>query len=328
MRHLKAALLTALLTTPAAAQEIFPDPGRPIILVNNFSAGGQISLALRDFEPFFAEEFGTGIQVEQIEGAAGLIGYNTVFARPADGYTILTYSTNFGPHTFTSLAQTPPPWTFEDWEPLGIYADNISLGFMVRADSPIQTFPDMVRAAKADPGGLTVGTIGPGRIEDVQIEELKQVFGIDVNNVYYDSGSTLFTDLLTGDLDVIMSAAIPYVDNSDVRIITMLAKGMPDSFPYRDLKTMADWQDELGYDADDLTTLSRSQVYGLLVKAGLPDAAFDRLVAGLKAVAENPEWQAQVADYRDTVYYPPEEAKAIMTTLRDGILEIMANKQE
>jgi tripartite-type tricarboxylate transporter receptor subunit TctC len=325
MRLLTTALLTASLVAPATAQE-FPDPGRPIVLVNNFSAGGQVGLALLDFEPFFAEEFGTNIAVEQIEGAAGLIGYNTVFSRPADGYTILPFSTNFGPHTFTSLAQTPPPWSFEDWVPLGIYADNLSLGFLVRDDSPIRTFPDMVAAAKADPGGLTVGTIGPGRIEDVQIEELKQFFGIDVNNVYYDSGSTLFTDLLTGDLDVIMSAVIPYVDNPDVRIITMLAKGMPDSFPYRDLKTMADWEEELGYEADELTTLSRSQVYGLVVKAGLPEATYDRLVAGLKAVAEDPEWQAKVANYRDTVYYPPEEAQAIMTTMRDGILEIMSNR--
>lgn len=317
-----------LLAQPAAAQTGYPDPGRPITLVNNFSAGGQVFRALNDFMPYFEEEFGAPVEIEQISGAGGLIGYNTVYSRPADGHSILTFSTNFGPHTFPYLAQTPQPWSFEDWRPIGIYADNLSLGFLVRKDSPLQTFPDLVRAAREAPGEVTVGTIGPGRIEDVQILELQQFFDIDVNNVYYDSGATVVTDLLTGDLDAIITAAVNHVDNPEVRIITLLAQGMQETFPYKDLKTMADWQEELDYDVNDLRTLARSQVYGLLVKADLPQETFDRLAEGLKNVAENPEWEAQVAAYRDTVYYPPQEAELILEKLRTGIEDIMSIGKE
>jgi tripartite-type tricarboxylate transporter receptor subunit TctC len=308
---------------PAQAQDAFPAPGKPIVLINNFAAGGQVNKALLDFLPFFEKEFGTRVEIQQIEGAAGLIGYNAVYAKDADGYTILPMSANFGPHVFPYLAPTPPPWKYEDWVSLGIYADNLSSGMVVLANSPYQTFTDFIKAAKEKPGEITVGTIGPGRVEDVQIVELQKFFGIKVNHVYYDSGGTLFTDLLTGDLDVIITAALVYVDNPDAHIMTMLARGMPDNFPYRKLKTMADWQQDLGYKVDDLKTLASSQFYGLTVKAGLPDAAYNRLVEGLKNVANNPEWQALVKSYRDPVYYPPEKAAEVIGRMRDGIRDVI-----
>lgn len=307
---------------PAQAQD-FPEPGKPIVLINNFAAGGQVNKALLDFLPFFEKEFGSRVEIRQIEGAAGLIGYNAVYAMEADGYTILPMSANFGPHVFPYLATTPPPWGYEDWVPLGIYADNLSSGIVVLSKSPFQTFTDFVKAARDRPGELTVGTIGPGRVEDVQIAELQKFFGIKVNHVYYDSGGTLFTDLLTGDLDLIITAALVYVDNPDARIITMLARGMTEAFPYKNLKTMADWQKDLGYNVDDLKTLASSQFYGLTVKAGLPDASYKRLVEGLKNVANNPEWQAAVKSYRDPVYYPPEKTAEVVGKMRDGIRDVI-----
>lgn len=317
------ALAMLITAVPVAAQDSFPEPGRPITFVSNFAPGGQVQKALMDFQPYFEELLGTRIVIETIEGAAGLIGYNSVYSRPADGYTILPFSANFGPHVFPYLAQTPPPWKYEDWVVLGIYADNLSSGVVVRSDSPYQTFPDLIRAAREAPGEITVGTIGPGRVEDVQIIELQRFFGVEVNHVYYDSGGTLFTDLLTGDLDAIVTAALVYVDNPDARIITMLARDMTENFPYRDLKTMADWQEELQYNVEELRTLASSQFYGLAVRAGLPDEAYDKLVEVLGKVAQDPRWQEQVRSYRDPVWYPPEQSKAVVDRMRDGIRSVI-----
>jgi tripartite-type tricarboxylate transporter receptor subunit TctC len=321
------ALGSAPLAGPAdlawAADEPFPRRGKPISLISNFAPGGIVQKAMLDFQPFFENEFGTRIVIETIDGAAGLIGYNTVFGRPADGYSILPCSSTFGPYIYPHLSQTSPPWKYEDWLPLGVYSDIPNSGMVVVKDSPIQTFPDLIRAAKAAPGKITIGTIGPGRIEDVQIVELQKVFDVKINHVYYDSGGTLFTDLLTRDLDVIVSAAIQYAQNPDVRIITILSKEMTENFPYKNLKTMADWQGELNYDVKSLKTLGATQFNGLMVKAGLPDAAYKRLVAGMKVVVENPEWQDRVKSYRFPVYYPPEKAKEIYDNLNQGIAEMI-----
>jgi tripartite-type tricarboxylate transporter receptor subunit TctC len=321
------AIVGALLAaTPTAAQDVFPEPGRPITFISNFAPGGQVQKALMDFQPYFEEALGTRIVIETIEGAAGLIGYNSVYSREADGYTILPFSTNFGPHVYPYLAQTTPPWKYEDWVVLGIYADNLASGVVVTADSPYQGFTDLILAAREKPGEITIGTIGPGRVEDVQIAELQKFFGIEINHVYYDSGGTLFTDLLTGDLDAIITAALVYVDNPEARIITMLGRGMTENFPYKDLKTMADWQQDLNYNVDDLRTLAGSQFYGLVVKAGLPDVAYDKLVEVLGKVAQDPRWQEQVRSYRDPVWYPPEQAKQVVDTMREGIAAVVVGQ--
>ena len=309
---------------PAEGAE-FPEAGRPFTLVQNFSSGGTIQRAMQDFQPYFEKYLGTPVVIETIEGAAGLIGYNQVYARPADGYTIVGASSTFGPHVYPFLSQSPPPWKYEDFKPLGIYSDIPNSGIVVKADSPFKTFPDIVKAAKKDPGGITVGTIGPGRIEDVQILELQDFFGIQVNHVYYDSGGTIFTDLLTGDLDAIITASLQYVDNPDVRVVTLLAKKMTDNFPYPETPIMADWQEELNYNVDDLRTLGSTHFNSMMVRSDVPPEVFDKLAEVFKQVVTDPEWQKKVADYRYPVYYPPEEAQTIYDNMREGI-EKMVNK--
>jgi len=321
-------VLAASMVLPSVAQTEFPEPGRPITLVQNFAPGGTIQKAMQDFQPFFEEELGTRVEVETIEGAAGLIGYNEVFKRPADGYTIIGASSTFGPHIYPHLSETPPPWTYDDFLPLGIYSDIPNSGMVVLKDSPYKTFPDLIEAARANPGSITIGTIGPGRIEDIQILELQEFFGVKLNHVYYDSGGTLFTDLLTGDLDIIITAALQYADNPDVRILTLLAKEMTDTFPFPDTPIIADWQDELKFNVNDLKTLVSTHYNGLMVKAGLPDDVYQRLVVAFKNVVTNPEWKERVKDYRFPVYYTPEEAKAIYDNVNEGIADMMAVVKE
>jgi tripartite-type tricarboxylate transporter receptor subunit TctC len=309
----------------AATAQTFPEPGRPITLVNHFAPGGVNLQSVQDFAPFFEKYLGARTNIETIEGAAGLIGYNNVFARPADGYTIIGASSTNGPYIYPHLAETAPPWKYEDWVTLGIYSDIPNSGMIVLKDSPYQTFPDFIAAAKANPGGITMGTIGPGRIEDVQIVELQQFFGIEVNRVFYDSGGTLFTDLLTGDLDVIVSTTTQYVDNPDVKIMTLLAYEMADNFPYQDLPTLADYQEQLGYNVRDLKTLGTNQFNTFFVRAGLPDEAYARLVEAMKQTVADPEWREKVKSYRFPAYYPPEEAKVIFDRINEGVAELASS---
>ncbi len=305
----------------AEAQE-FPEPGRPITLINHFAPGGVNLQSVQDFAPFLEKYLGGRINIETIEGAAGLIGYNNVFARPADGYTIIGASSTNGPYIYPHLAETAPPWKYEDWVTLGIYSDIPNSGMIVLKDSPYQTFSDFIKAAKEHPGEITMGTIGPGRIEDVQIVELQQFFGIEVNRVFYDSGGTLFTDLLTGDLDVIVSTTTQYVDNPDVEIMTLLAYEMADNFPYPDLHTLADYQEELGYDVKDLKTLGTNQFNTFFVRAGLPDETYAKLVEAMKQIVADPEWREKVKGYRFPAYYPPEEARVIFDRINEGVAEL------
>lgn len=320
-----ASVLAGFLSFAAAGQALaeWPQDCGQFTLIGNFAPGGVVGLAMQDFQPFFEKELGIRVNIETIEGAAGLIGYNSLFARPADGCAIIPSSSTFGPYLYPHLSQTPPPWKYEDWLPLGIYSDIPNSGMVVLKDSPYQTFPDFIKAAKEKPGEITVGTIGPGRVEDVQIVEMQDFFGIKINHVYYDSGGTLFTDLLTGDLDIIITASIQYADNPDVTIMTLLAKGMTENFPYKDIPTLADYQEELGYKVDDLRTLGTTHFNGMMVKAGLPDETYKKLTEVFKKVVTNPEWQEKVKSYRFPVYYTPEEAKVIYDGVNNAVGDLI-----
>jgi tripartite-type tricarboxylate transporter receptor subunit TctC len=311
----------------AAAQDTFPVPGKPIMLVSGFAPGGIAGRSMQDFAPFFERELGVPVQAEAIPGAAGLIAYNTVFGRPADGHSILLASGTYGPHIYPHLVEMELPWTNEDWLPLGLFSDTPSTGIMVLADSPYKTFPDLIRAARENPGELNFGTVGPGRIEDIQIVEFQEFFDVEFNHVYYDSGSTVFTDLLTGDLDVIMAASVGYVDNPDVNILTLLAKEIPEEFPHKHLHTLADFQEDLGYDVADLRTLISTLSNGLVVKAGLSDEAYEKLKAAFEAVITDPEWQETVKDYREPAYYSAERAKEVYDGLNESIAAIAASQR-
>jgi tripartite-type tricarboxylate transporter receptor subunit TctC len=325
-RWLGAALLFAgglTLAPTAEAQPAWPKSCRQFTLIGNFAPGGVVGLAMQDFQPYFEKELGVRVVIETLEGAAGLIGYNSLYARPADGCAIIPSSSTFGPYLYPHLSKTAPPWKYEDWRPLGIYSDIPNSGMVVLKKSPYQTFPDFIKAAKEKPGKITVGTIGPGRIEDVQIVELQEFFGIKVNHVYYDSGGTLFTDLLTGDLDIIITASIQYADNPDVTIMTLLAKEMTENFPYKKIPTLADHQQALGYNVNDLRTLGTTHFNGMMVKAGLPEADFQKLTEVFRKVVTNPEWKQRVAHYRFPVYYTPEQAKTIYDGLNSAIGEMI-----
>jgi tripartite-type tricarboxylate transporter receptor subunit TctC len=319
-----AILCGALASAGTASSETpFPEPGRPFTLISNFAPGGVVQLALQDFQPYFEEQLGTRVVIETIDGAAGLIGYNAVFARPADCHTAVLASATYGPYIYPHLSQAKPPWKYEDWVSLGIYVDSPNPGIVTLKDSPYQTFADLIRAAKAEPNSITVGTIGPGRIEDVQIVELQRTFGVEFNHVYYDSGGTLFTDLLTGDLDAIVSAAIQYGDNPDV-IVTMFTDNFPDTFPYPELAKLGDFQEELGFKVADFKTLNMSHFGSMVVKAGCPQEHYDKLVEVFRNVALDERWRAQVAHYRVPVYKTPEEAQVIFDRVNQGITELIA----
>ncbi len=326
-RRRAAALLASCISLAATGEALadWPQDCGQFTLIGNFAPGGVVGLAMQDFQPFFEKELGIRVNIETIEGAAGVIGYNSLYARPADGCAIIPSSSTFGPYLYPHLSATPPPWKYEEWLPLGIYSDIPNSGMVVLKDSPYQTFPAFIAAAKEHPGEITVGTIGPGRVEDVQIVELQQFFGIKINHVYYDSGGTLFTDLLTSDLDIIITASIQYADNPDVTIMTLLAKGMTDNFPYKEIPTLADYQDELGYKVEDLKTLGTTHFNGMMVKAGLPDETYRKLTEVFRNVVTNPEWKEKVSSYRFPVYYTPEETQVIYDGLNNAIGGMIAS---
>ncbi len=138
---------------PAAAQW----PERPITLVVMYGAGGGTDVVLRTLAAQISESEGWRINVIIRPGAAGSAATRYVLNKRNDGYTLLG-SSSFGKFARISGDGDSRSWT--DWYYL--QAGTNLASWSVRPSSPYKTFADVVAAAKANPGQITISTSEPG----------------------------------------------------------------------------------------------------------------------------------------------------------------------
>lgn len=302
---------------------VFPEPGKTLTLVVPYAPGGLVDTSLRDLQPFFAEELGIRVEVVNTPGAGGQIAYNDIFKKPADGYTITFSGTPFGPHTFPNFNAGNTSWKFDDFRALGFFSEQANTGLLTKANAPWKSFTDLILNARKRPGEITVGTLGPGRIDDLYIKELETVFKVEFNKVFYDSGSSLSTDLLTGDIDVALRAAIGEGKNPNLKILTFIASEYPDGFPYPDIPNIADFQESLNFNVKDLKILGKREWSALVVKSDVPDEIVNVLSQALENIVANPKWREKAIKYSAPVWYPPDEAQETSSKLNESIGELL-----
>src|SRR5258705_8018973 len=162
-----AALATMALAAGGAAAQGYPN--RPITLICPWPAGGPTDTHLRKLSELASKHLGQPIIVENKPGAAGMIG-PAGMARTAapDGYTISQLTIN---------ALRQPHLQKVDWDPLKdftyiIGVSGYTFGMVVKADSPIKSFADVVAYAKANPGKCSYGSKGIGTSPHLLVEEL------------------------------------------------------------------------------------------------------------------------------------------------------------
>src|SRR5882762_2627880 len=141
MKRLFAALIATLLAGPAQAAD-------PIKMVVPFAAGGPVDALARIVAQELSTRLATDVVVENRGGAGGLLAVEQVARAPADGRTILFASV--GAFVITNALKPQP-----GYEQLKVFAPVARVGaaptlFIVKADSPIKSLPDLIARAKSD----------------------------------------------------------------------------------------------------------------------------------------------------------------------------------
>jgi tripartite-type tricarboxylate transporter receptor subunit TctC len=98
--------------------------------------------------------------VDNKPGASGNIGHDFVAKAAPDGYTL-------GIGAMGPLAVNPSLYPKLNFDPLKdftpiVLIERAPLVLVTRADKPFKSMQDVVEAAKANPGRLTIGNAGPG----------------------------------------------------------------------------------------------------------------------------------------------------------------------
>ncbi len=275
---LAVAATLALLSTPAWSQAF---PSKPIRLIVPFAAGGSSDVMARGLAKQLSDQLGTQVVVENRPGAGGGVAMEATAKAPADGHTLLygTIGTNsVAPVLFKNLPVDP----VRDLAPVSLAALNPSV-LIVNAALPINSLQDLIAYAKANPGKLTYASAGNGSISHLATELLKTTAGIDMVHVPYKGGGAASTDLLSGQVSVMIETitnAMNLVRSGKVRAIANSGSKRWPTAP--ELPTFAE-AGVPGFQVDSWT--------GVFVAAGTPKPVVERLSAEMAKAAANPDYR-------------------------------------
>jgi tripartite-type tricarboxylate transporter receptor subunit TctC len=243
-------------------------PERPINGFIAWGAGGGTDTVSRLMTPIAEKILGTSVVLANKTGATGAICAQAVSAAKADGYTVMFHAEN--PQLYQVLGLSP--LSYDDFEPI-ILSVQGSTVIVVPKDSPIKTYDDLLKAAKANPGKLSIGISGVGGQPYVTSVLLKKVEGVTFNPVAFDGDGPLVTALLGKQLDVsglAVGAAVQYVKNGDLRALAIMKNSPNPSLP--DVPYIT----QLNPAFTDAMKAS-GFFYGVFVKKGTPQPIIDKL---------------------------------------------------
>ncbi len=273
----------ALPVLPAAAQDW---PARPVRIVVPFAPGGSADVFGRVVAQRLQEALGANFIIDNRPGAGSVIGTDAVAKSAPDGYTLLLMSNT---HTVNeSLIPNKPFVLMRDFIPVApLNASDLVL--VARAGLPARSLAELIKAAKARPGGMTYASSGPGTPYHMAGELFKSLAGIDILHIPYKGSAGARTDVLGGQVDL-MFDAIPtmseHIKPGKVRALATTGRQRSAILP--DVPTLA----EAGVPGYEATIW-----LGLMAPRGTPAATVQRLNAEVGKITANAElrraWQAQ-----------------------------------
>jgi len=279
MKSLKT-LLAAALAAVACATAGAADMGTaPITFISPFPPGGGTDTLTRMIGSAIAQDTGWNIVVENKPGAGGNLALDAAARAKPDGHTLVMVQTDnivLNPWLYEKLSYD----TFKDFKPVGLAASSPSV-FVVVPESPYKTLDDVVKAAKARPGGVSLGIPGVGGSGDLLGHLWRKAAGMELMHVPYRGWAQAYPDLASGRIDVYtgsVASLLPQIRGGKVRALAVVAEARSPALP--DVPTFV----ESGFKGIDQTIW-----WGLMAPGGTPDDVVVTLNAALNKSQARPE---------------------------------------
>ena len=280
-----------VMATAAAAAPSLPRvacaqsyPNRPVRIMVGFAAGGAVDSFARLIGQWLADRTGQTFVVENRIGAGGNIATEAVVRAPADGYTLLQLVT-----TNAINATLYDKLNFDivhDITPVAAIAQ-VPLVLVVHPSVPANTIPQFIGYAKSNPGRINMASAGVGTPQHVAGELFKMMAGVDMTHVPYRGNAPALTDLLGGQVQVMIDSttvSLQHVRSGRLRALVVTTTARVDSLP--DIPTMNDFLP--GYQA--------SAWFGIGTTRNTPSDVVERLNAEINAGLSDAKIRARIAE--------------------------------
>lgn len=261
-------------------------PVRPISLVVPFAPGGTTDILARVVASELGSRLGQTVVVENKSGANGNIGTAQVARAAPDGYTLLMANagTNvINPALYNNLTWDP----IKSFSPVGMVArvDNL---VVVNPQVKANTLPELVALAKASPGTINYGSVGPGSIFHLAGEIFSRDASVKLTHVPYKGSSPALVDTVAGHVQLMFAtipASLPFIKSGQLKALASTGEKRSSLFP--DLPTAV----ELGY-----PELIIDNWFAILAPAGLAPEPQKRLTTVLSEIIQDPKFQKALRD--------------------------------
>jgi tripartite-type tricarboxylate transporter receptor subunit TctC len=195
--------LVAAASTAALGQVHSGYPAKPIRLVVPYTPGASNDTLSRATAQAMAPLLGQSIIVDNRPGAGGMIGAENVARSEPDGYTILNVQASFA--TNVAIRAKMPYDVFRDFAYIGMMTRSPMI-VVVHPSLPVRNVKELVALARKRPGELNYGSSGTGGSNHLATELFAKAAGIRIVHVPYKSIGPAITDLLGGNVQLVVTS--------------------------------------------------------------------------------------------------------------------------
>ena len=277
-------------------------PSRPIHIVSGFPPGGPADILGRLIGQYVSERLGQPVIVENKPGAGSNTATEMIARSAPDGYTLLVMTTA---NTINATLYDRLNYNFiRDMAPVAGFI-RVPQVLEVHPSVPVNSVPEFIAYAKANPGKLTMGSAGIGTVQHVGGELFNAMAGTRIVHVPYRGQAPALLDLMAGQIQVMFDSApasLQVIKAGKVKALAVTTTTRFAGLP--DLPVLADFVP--GYES--------SAIYGLVAPKGTPPEVIEKLNREVNAAMADPKINGRLTtDLGGTVlsFSPAEFAKFI-----------------
>ena len=277
--------ITAGLALVAAAPLLLPIgasgqgtyPNRPIHLIVPLAAGSAVDVAARIVAQQMAVSMAQSIVIENLPGAAGIIGADRVAKSPPDGYTIGGFNDSI--MTMVPALQAKMPWDIvRDFAPVSLVA-TVEWGLVVNPAAPYNNVAGLISAAKASASKIDYGSGGIGSPQHIAMALFASEANISMNHVPYKGATQAAVGVAGAEVPVAfqgLATVNSLVKGNKVRLVAVATPKRMQQYP--DVPTVSE---------SGLPGFEFNSWFAVLAPANTPPEIVARLNAEIvKALAE------------------------------------------
>jgi len=213
--------------SPGTTAEVYPT--REIEFMVPWSVGGATDMVFRTFSTLIHKYIGVPMIIVNRPGGGAVPGYAEAMKKKNDGYYLLAWATP----SITKTQMSKTPYDYKTFDPVIMVVHN-PCWILVPKDSPYNTLRDLVDAARANPGKVSMGNGGAGGGTHLVALAFEEEAGIELLHVPFKGGAPSIVSAMGGHIDSVNCSppeGISQVKGGALRALGVFGEKRLEEFP-------------------------------------------------------------------------------------------------